>query len=210
MNSRWDTNLACEMCHKQHRILLSKKFHIWLQLTLDEAVLPKHVTDEVMNQMFIMHSHTVRTAIQNIIGEELLHPLALVFLYPSQVISIFLSNAMDLLQSLDMLQALARKVIFPHFLVDNKLNMAMQKYDLWNGMALVGGLFSHFQLLQKHEFYVVFEAMKKAIDTCSIIYLKHALPSDPRLMGVHVVERIMSVGLAMIELQKDSNFLSSI
>ena len=86
----------------------------------------------------------------------------------------------------------------------------MQNYDLWNGMALVGGLFSHFQLLQKHEYYVILEAMKQAIDTCSIIYLKHALPPDPRLMGVHVVERIMSVGLAMIELQKDSNISNSI
>ena len=54
---------------------------------------------------------------------------------------------MDLLQSLDMLQVLAHKVILPHFLVDNKLDMAMQKYDSWNGMALVGVLFSHFQLL---------------------------------------------------------------
>ena len=57
----------------------------------------------------------------------------------------------------------------------------------------------------KNEFYVVFEAMKTSIDTCSFIYLKHALPSDPRLMGVHLVERIKLVGLAMIELQRDSN-----
>ena len=75
--------------------------------------------------MFIMHSHMVRTAIQNIIGEELLCPSALVFLYPSRVISIFLSNAMDLLQSPDMLRVLAHKVILPHFLVDNKLDLAM-------------------------------------------------------------------------------------
>ena len=86
---------------------------------------------------------------------------------------------MDLLQSLEMLQILARKVILPHFLLDNRLILAMQKYDLWNGMALVGGLFSHSQLLQKHEFYVVFEAMKTSIDTCSFIYLKHALPPNP-------------------------------
>ena len=77
-------------------------------------------------------------------------------------------------------------------------------------MALVGGLFSHFQLLQKHEYYVILEAMKQAIDTCSIIYLIHALPPDPRVMGVHVVERIMSVDMAMIDLQKGSNVLSSI
>ena len=86
---------------------------------------------------------------------------------------------MDLLQSPDMIQGLARKVIRPHFLVDNKLEMAMQKYDLWNSMALVGGLFSYFQILKKHEYYIVLEAMKKAIDNCNINYLKHSLPSDP-------------------------------
>ena len=51
---------------------------------------------------------------------------------------------MDLLQSPKMLQALAHKVIRPHYLANNKLILAMQNYDLWNGVALVGGLFSHF------------------------------------------------------------------
>ena len=87
-----------------------------------------------------------------------------------------------------MLQALAHKVIHPHYLVDNKLILAMQKYDLRNGVALVGGLFSHFQLLHKHEFYVVFGVVKKAIDTGSFIYLKHALPPKPRLMGIQLVQ----------------------
>ena len=76
----------------------------------------------------------------------------------------------------------------------------MQKYDLWNGMALVGGLFSHFQIFQKHEYYNAFEAMKKTIDNCNISYLKQFLPSDTRLMGERVVERIWSVRLAMINL----------
>ena len=71
-----------------------------------------------------------------------------------------------------MLQALAHKVIRPHFLGDNKLILALQKYDLWNGVALVGGLFSHFQLLHYREFYVVFEALKHAIDTGNFIYFK--------------------------------------
>ena len=101
---------------------------------------------------------------------------------------------MDLLLSPNMLQSLAHKVIHPHYLVDNKLILAMQKYDLWNEVALVGGLFSHFQLLHKHEFYVVFEAIKKAIETRYFIYLKHALPLEPRLLGVQLVEQIKLVG----------------
>ena len=74
-------------------------------------------------------------------------------------------------------------------------------------MALVGGFFSHFQILQKHEYYIVLEAMKKAIYNCNINFLKHSLPSDPRLIGEHVMERIFSVGMAMIDLQIAPNFL---
>ena len=79
----------------------------------------------------------------------------------------------------------------------------MQKYDLWNGMALVGGLFSHFQILQKHEYYNALEAMKKTIDSCNISVLRQALSSATRPMDAHVVERILSVGQAMIYLQME-------
>ena len=72
-------------------------------------------------------------------------------------------------------------------------------------MALVGGLFSHFQLLQRHEYYNALEAMKKIVDNCNISVLKQALSSDTRIMDEHVVERILSVGQAMINLQMESN-----
>ena len=138
MNSGWDSNLNCETCHLQHRIVMPKNFQIWIQPALDEDVLPKPITDEVICQMFIINSNLVCSSIRCIIGEELLCPSALVFFYPSQFISIFLSNVMDLIQSPELLQVLAHKVILPLFLLDFKLEQAMQKYDLWNGMALVG------------------------------------------------------------------------
>ena len=77
-------------------------------------------------------------------------------------------------------------------------------------MALVGGFFSHFQILQKHEYYIVLEVMKKSIDNYNIIYLKESLPFDPWFMGEHVVERILLVGMAMINLQMDPNVSSPI
>ena len=85
----------------------------------------------------------------------------------------------------------------------------MQNYDLWNGMALVGGLFSHTQLLQKHKFFVIFYAFKKSIDNRSFIYLKNALQFAPRLIGFQLVERIKKVGHAMIDLQRVSNLSNS-
>ena len=200
MNLGWDIDLTCKTCHLQHRLVLPKFFWIWLKPTLDEAVLPKHITDEVLSQMFIINSSLVYSSIWCIIGEEFLFPSTLVFFYPSQVISIFLSNVMDLIQSLELLQGLGQKVILPYFLLDFKLEKAMQKYDLWNGMALVGGLFSHFQILQKHEYYNALEAMKKTINNCNISALIQALLSDTWLMDEHVVERILLVGQAMINL----------
>ena len=80
----------------------------------------------------------------------------------------------------------------------------MQKYDLWNGVALVGGLFSHFQLLQNHEFFDIFEAIKKAIDSAIFNYLKFSLLSASNFMDIHLVECIKLVGQALIELQKDN------
>ena len=72
-------------------------------------------------------------------------------------------------------------------------------------MALVGGLFSHFQILQKHEYYNALDAMKKTIDNCNISVLKEAFSSDTRPMDALVVERILSVGQAMINLQMERN-----
>ena len=167
-------------------------------------MLPTTIIDEVMDQMFLIYSVTAWKAIQHIIGGEFFCSSALTFLYPSQLISIFFSNAMDLMQSPDLLHALAHKVIHPHYLADNKLILAMQKYDLWNGAALLGGLFSHFQLQQIHDFIYIFEAIKKAIDTDSFNYLKLSLPSASNLMDVHLLERIKLVGQALIELQKDN------
>ena len=204
MNYGWDIAQACHLCYKRHHAIMPKNYRICLPSILEEKVLPTTITDEVMDQMFLIYSTTARRSILHIIGGEFFCSSALMFLYPSQLISIFLSNAMDLMQSPELLHTLAHKVIHPQYLADQKLILAMQKYDLWNGAALVGGLFSHFQLQQIHQFFDIFEAIKKAIDTGSFNYLKFALPSASNLMDVHLLERIKLVGQALIELQKDN------
>jgi hypothetical protein len=50
-------------------------------------------------------------------------------------------------------------------------------------MALVGGLFSHSQLLVKHECFVLFEAIKKLIHNRSSISMKNALQVASRSLG---------------------------
>ena len=83
MNCRWDIALVCEMCHKQHYAIMPKNFFIFLPLALEENVLLNIITDEVLDQMFLIYSITVRRAIRNIIGEEFLCPSALMFFYLS-------------------------------------------------------------------------------------------------------------------------------
>ena len=92
-----DVSTSCELCHKQHHVVLPKNFCIWIPLRLDENVLPYNVDDVVLDLMFIVHSPI--QAIKQAIGEEFLVSSALHFLYPSNMASIFLSNAMDLMQS---------------------------------------------------------------------------------------------------------------
>ena len=138
-----DTSASYELCHKQHWVMLPKNFRIWIPLRLDEGVFPADVSDVVLDLMFIVHSPNVWRAIQHVIGEELLVSIVLHFLYPSNFISIFLSNTMDLMKSPLLLQLLAQKVIQDHFIANNKLSITMQHYDLWSSMALVEGLFFH-------------------------------------------------------------------
>ena len=79
------------------------------------------------------------------------------------------------MQSPVLLQSLAQKVIWGTFIANKKLSIAMPHYDLWHGMALVGGLFSHSQLLVKHECFSLFEAIKKSIDNHISIHMKNTL-----------------------------------
>ena len=97
MNCGWDFVQPCEMCHKQHYAIMPKRNCISLPLALEETVLPSNIADELLDQMFIIYSLTVQRAIRHIIGEEFLCPSTILFFYLSQLISIFLSNAMDLM-----------------------------------------------------------------------------------------------------------------
>ena len=83
--------------------------------------------------------------------------------------------------------------------------LCIKQYDLWNGMALVGGLFSHSQLLHKHECFVVFEAIKKSIENHSSIHMKNVLQAASHSLRFQFEERIRKVGYALIDLQRVSN-----
>ena len=86
MNCGWDIALVCdfaqvcEMCHKQHYVIMPKNFCICLPSALEENVLPNIITDEVLDQMFLTYSTIVQSAIQHIIIEDFFCHLELMFL----------------------------------------------------------------------------------------------------------------------------------
>ena len=97
MQRGWDIAAACDLCHKQHHGIMPKNFCICRSPSLKEGVLPSDLSNAVLNIMFIVHSPTIMRSIHDVIGEELLSSTMPLFLYPSHIVSIFLSIAMDLM-----------------------------------------------------------------------------------------------------------------
>ena len=147
MSFSLDTCVKCESCHQYHRRILPKNYRIFLQLVVDEEALSHPLDDEVLDIMFILLSSSTRRAIHHVIGEDFYSKTSRHVLYPSDLVSIFLSNAMDLLQSTSRLEIIAYKVVKLEFWAQNKLKQAMQSYDLWSRNALVGRLFSRTMLM---------------------------------------------------------------
>lgn len=84
----------------------------------------------------------------------MLSPQAKMILYPHQLFSSFLSNALDLLQSIPLLDLVFFKSVRQDVLPLASLHEALEKYNLWQGSALLGGLFPcHF--IQSSNSYMV-------------------------------------------------------
>ena len=127
------------------------------------------------------------------------------FLYPSNVVSIFFSNAMDLLHLVPLLEDLARKVVIPHFWNDNKLKLALQKYDLWSGHALVGGIFQKSQLIRKHELLVMYDSLQKLFASQNSRIMRSTLQTTTRALGYQLQERVKHIGYAILDMLVLSN-----
>ena len=106
-----DSCVKCDSCHQFHWSILPKNFKIKLQPVLDEDALSHPLNDAVLDTMFIMHSYNICRVIQTIIGEDLFSISSRTMLIPSNLVSIFLSNAMELIQSTLRLEIIAIKVV---------------------------------------------------------------------------------------------------
>ena len=69
--------------------------------------------------------------ISRVIGEEVLSLAVRRVIFPSQIIPIFLSNALDLLQSMKDLLSICKKVFKYSVVSEDSILVAIQNYDMW-------------------------------------------------------------------------------
>lgn len=134
-------------CHRVHMEYQPRNYRISLPINDWELPLSDQISDENPSQMFKTHCVQFRKRIKRIIGDEILYPNARGVIFPSQVISTFLSNSIDLFQSFHSLQIIAEKVIKEVFIQENRLLSLVQAYDLWQGQGRIGALFPRYFLL---------------------------------------------------------------
>ncbi|GLJ25419.1 hypothetical protein SUGI_0486700 [Cryptomeria japonica] len=86
-----------------------RNYRVHISMADWECPFTGHITNDMLHQVFNTSNYQKRS-VKMIIREEILFPQASKLLFPSQLVSIFLSNAMDLLQSLDSLEHIAKRV----------------------------------------------------------------------------------------------------
>lgn len=96
---------------------MSHKFRVNISVEEWERPLIDHISYDQLGQVFLTHSYQVRKSIKHLIGEEILFPQARRLIFPSHLVSIFLLNSLDMLQSLSLLEIIASKVVKEIFCV---------------------------------------------------------------------------------------------
>lgn len=124
-----------------------------------------HDTDEVLGQVFHVQSNHTRRSVKRIIGEEIIiFPQASRLIFPSQLLSIFLWNALDLLQSLELLEIIVERLVCDVYLPANKLISTIEKYDMWEGESEIGGLFPRYLLQNGHAYVSLYDSIKNTLE----------------------------------------------
>lgn len=166
---------VCLTCSSLHMDYYPRNYRVFLELKDWELPFLGCIKDDMLAVIFFCDRPHIRRGIKRTIGHEILFPPGKRLIYPSQILSIFLSNALDLLQSPFHLELIVSRFVRPGFLQGGRLVKACQKYDLWSGAALIGSLFHHHALLSNHGVYNVFESIKKALERQSFRPVKATL-----------------------------------
>lgn len=122
-------------------------YRIFILVNEWELPISEEIGDVELQLVFKDHCATLKNHIKRVVGGEILEPEAKRLIYPSHLLSIFISNLMDLLQDVKLVESVTNKVVNEEYLQNDVLYKSYQRYDLWKGHGYVGGLFpKHFLL----------------------------------------------------------------
>ncbi|GLJ28026.1 hypothetical protein SUGI_0550330 [Cryptomeria japonica] len=116
-------------------------FRVPIDPRVGELPFDEPLDDGELGRVFRVSCPQRLDAVKTIIGEEILKPHAFKLLFPSQLLSVFLSNCMDGLQSYNMLKIIVDDAILPGFIKQGELLQCVQNYNLGNDSAFILGIF---------------------------------------------------------------------
>ncbi|GLJ46473.1 hypothetical protein SUGI_0979420 [Cryptomeria japonica] len=158
-----------------------------------EFPIARGVDSNILGKIFKFDSIDVEEASRDVTSCDVLHAFPQVLCY-SQVISSFLSNAMDLIQDASIIKTLAFNYIQDSLISEDSFNGALSNYDLFNGCgALIGGLFNLFDIQPSPIVNYVYDAMKHGLHNACPTTISNSLYSRRSKLGTQMVEKIKEV-----------------
>lgn len=150
-------NDSCGGCRQIHWDYMPWNDQVSVQIPEPSTTFHGHINDTNLDQLFLLHNPQLRRVVKDFIDEEMLSPQAKRILYPYQLLSSFLSNALDLLQSIPLLELVFFKLVRQDVLSLASFHEALAKYNLWQGLALLGGLFPCYFIQYSHAYKVLYD-----------------------------------------------------
>lgn len=185
-----ENSLVCHTCHRENLEYIPQNYRINISMPEWEQPFSEHITNEHIGLVFLSHSYQVWKSIKRIISEHILFPQSRRIIFSSQLVSIFLSNALYLLQSMPLLEIIFAKVVRYVFLLDNKILLVVQRYDLWDGATYIGGIFPRQFLLNRHVFLSIYNNIKYSMEMQNFSFIQRVLDRHYRDIGHEMMVQI--------------------
>lgn len=126
------------------------------------------ISDSMLDGMFQFHCANYRRFVRRLVGESILSPCSNKIVFPSQTVSVFCSNFLDLSLSWTLLLHVANAFICPKFMENKSLLSAIHGYSLWNSDAYIGDIFPRQLLVSSDKFGQIYGPIKDSIASSSI------------------------------------------
>lgn len=117
------------------------------------------IEKDELQKFFKVNYKSVLNCIKVIIGEDVFHTELQMIIFPTNLLSIFLSNILDLVQNFNVLKNIANKFVISLYLENDALLQSVQQYDFTKGDGLVGGLFPRHLIHFKKRYAEIFQGM---------------------------------------------------